>query len=257
MKKQTIWTSLLIFIMMIVSITTSASAQDEEGYRVSLRREFGYGAGSNVRGTMSLRLVGDEEAVEQVAFFIDDKPLVTVQTSPFKTQFDTDNIGVGWHDMKALVTLKDGRQITTPAIRYNFISVEEQNSGLKNILLPIGVVLISVMGISALIQTIGKPKKGQAQDSPRQYGPLGGTICPKCGHPFSRSLFGINLVVGRLERCEACGKFVMTTRATPTELAAAEAAEKASVVKDRNIEEVRNEKEETGLVDESKYIDHL
>jgi uncharacterized protein (DUF983 family) len=33
--------------------------------------------------------------------------------------------------------------------------------------------------------------------------------CPHCGETFERRLFGISLFVRRLERCPACGKWVM------------------------------------------------
>jgi hypothetical protein len=58
---------------------------------------------------------------------------------------------------------------------------------------------------------------------PITYGLAGGAVCPKCGLPFSRSVFGLNLLVGKLSRCPHCGKWSVVGRASPEELAAAEA----------------------------------
>ncbi len=255
LKFRNLLTSLLLGLALILTNVHVVAAQDDEGYRVSLRRDFGYGAGSNVRGTMSISLVGDETQVQQVIFLIGGEEMATVNQAPFKFQFDTDQQGAGWHDLSANVLMKDGTSITTDAIRYNFVTQEEQNSGMKNILVPIGVVVIAAIGISTLVQMIGRPKKPTDTGKPRDYGPLGGTICPKCGHPFPRSRLGMNLVVGRLERCESCKRFVMTRRATPAELASAEAAERVGSVKPA--EPILTEEQERDQLDESKYIDQL
>jgi ribosomal protein L32 len=87
---------------------------------------------------------------------------------------------------------------------------------------------------------------------------LGGTICPKCGHPFPRSLFGMNLVVGRLERCESCGKFSLTRRATTEELYRAEVTEKAAAREATQAAKVEPKKDDTAdKLDDSKYIDSI
>jgi hypothetical protein len=225
-----------------------------------LRKEFGYGLGSNISGTYSVRLLGDEERVESVQFFIDDREIAKVLESPFKTEFQTDDFGFGWHDIYAEVAVVNGSVMKTGTLRYKFLSPEEEKSGIRGVLLPVGVVLIAAMGISVLIQMLGKKKESPADPTrPRNYGPLGGTICPKCGHPFPRSLLGMNLVVGRLERCESCKKFVMTRRATPAELVAAEAAERAVNQPDMTItKEIQEEREiPRDSLEDSKYIDQL
>lgn len=248
---------LSVFLLLVLFLVSGKSvlAQAEDDYRVSLRRNFGYGAGSNIRGSMTLSLQGEESQVQQVTFLIDGKEMAVVNQAPFKFQFDTNEQGAGIHDLGASVLLKSGETITTPTIRYNFITQEEQNQGMKDILLPIGAVVIAAVGISALVQMIGRPKKPLDPDAPRNYGPLGGTICPRCGHPMPRSILGMNLVVGKLQRCESCKRFVMTVRATPAQLAAAEAAERASF-KD-NLEPVAIKESEKDILEESKYIDEL
>jgi hypothetical protein len=56
--------------MFLVVHTLPVSAQEGE-YGIRLRRDFGYGAGSNVRGTFTISLSGDESQVTSVAFLID------------------------------------------------------------------------------------------------------------------------------------------------------------------------------------------
>jgi ribosomal protein L32 len=84
---------------------------------------------------------------------------------------------------------------------------------------------------------------------------LGGTVCPKCGRPFPRHLFGIKLIVGRLDRCDNCGKWVMTNRATPAALRAAEEAEKADLVADEAVTAVKEDNSPS--LDDTRYMDDL
>ncbi len=126
------------------------------------------------------------------------------------------------------------------------------------ILLPVGGIIVGAVLISVLIQFLGRKKVTLNPDVPRDYGMLGGTICPKCGHPFPRSLLGMNLVVGRLERCESCGKFSLTRRATPEELYRAERAERDAARQASAAEMVTPEKPAPkDDLDESKYIDSI
>lgn len=256
MKKQTLlFCAITLAVGLLLSSLSPASAQDEPGYRISLRREFGYGAGSNIRGRMSLRLVDESADVQQVTYLMDGQEIAVLNEAPFKFEFHTDDYGYGPHDISALVTTSNNKIFDTNTLRYNFVTQAEETSGIKNILLPVGVVLIAAMGFSALVQFIGKPKQTPQPGQPRNYGMLGGTICPRCGHPFPRSLLGMNLVVGRLERCESCKRFVMTVRATPAQLAEAEAREAASAaeaVKPLDMEEMGKD-----AIEESKYFDSL
>jgi len=51
---------------------------------------------------------------------------------------------------------------------------------------------------------------------------MGGTICPRCNHPYPFHIWGLNLVGGRLDRCDQCGKWAYARRYQPDVLAAAE-----------------------------------
>jgi len=227
-------------------------------YTVRFNRDFGYGNGSNVRGTFSLAVSGDLEKVSGVTYFIDEKQLAAVTENPFKYQFNTSDHAVGWHALNAEVTTTDGKTTLLAPVRYNFVSEQAQSEDMTRILIPIGGIVVGAMLVSALIQFLGRKKRPLDPDMPRDYGMLGGTICPKCGHPFPRSLLGMNLVVGRLERCESCGKFSLTRRATPEELFRAERAERDAARQASAAEMVTPEKPAPkDDLDESKYIDSI
>jgi hypothetical protein len=225
--KKTLWLSILLAAVLLVVQTSLVSAQGGE-YGIRLRRDFGYGAGSNVRGTFTISLSGDESQVGSVVFLIDGEEMATVEEAPFRFQFHTDSYGFGVHQLSAKVFLLDGSMITTRSVGLNFLSPEEERGGMTTLFIGIGGALILALVIFGLVQFLvfkRKPGRAVQPGEARQYGLLGGAICPKCGRAFPRHIWGINLVVGKFDRCEHCGKWSMTTRAAPEALRAAEAAE--------------------------------
>lgn len=254
---------LTIFIVLLMSLLAFSkpfvhAQTPTPPYGIRFNRDFGYGAGSNVRGTFSLAISGDLEQITSVTYLVDGKELATVTETPFKFQFHTDSQGYGWHDLSAEITLTGGSQLSLSTIRYNFVSPEDEKTDMTGILIPIGGIVVGALLVSVLIQFLGRKKKPLDPDIPRDYGMLGGTICPKCGHPFPRSLIGMNLVVGRLERCESCGKFSLTRRATTEELYRAEKAERDAARQASEAEmEVPEKREPKDALDESKYIDSI
>ena len=201
---------------------------------------------------------GDETAVRNVRFVIDGEMLAEVGSAPFSFQFKTDDYGFGTHNLWAEVDLQDGTTLTTPSIQYNFVSPEEERKQMGSILGFIGGGIVVTLLIVGLVQGVflkGSRKGPHQPGEPRNYGMLGGTICPKCGRPFPRHLFGIKLVVGRLDRCDNCGKWVMTTRATPAALQMAEEAEKADLVADEAVTAVKADKSTS--LDDTRYMDDL
>ena len=256
MKKKS-FISLLILVVLLVMQSGVVLAQ-EDSYSVHMSRIFGYGGGVNIRGTFKISLVGDDASVRNVRFVIDGETLAEVAASPFNFQFKTDDYGFGYHQLWAEVTLKDGTSLTTPAVQYNFVSPEEEREQVGSILGVVGGGIVVTLLIVGLVQGAflkGSRKHPHQPGEPRNYGMLGGTICPKCGRPFPRHLFGIKLVVGRLDRCDNCGKWVMTNRATPAALQAAEAAEKAELVADEAVTAVKADKSTS--LDDTRYMDDL
>lgn len=250
--------SFLIVLLLLAGVNSSVAAQTSSDYAVHLRRDFGYGGGVNIRGKFTISLVGDEAEVAQVRFLLDGETMATRTSPPFRFQFQTDDYGFGTHRLWAEVQLKDDTLLTTEALQYNFVSPETEREQIIPLFIGIGgalvVTLIIVGGIQYLIsrgKSGGRRQPGEA----RRYGLLGGAICPKCGRPFVRHLWGMNLVVGRLDRCDNCGKWVMTTRATPEALQAAEAAEQAAEQADQVAADDAWRPEDS--LDETRFVDEI
>jgi len=246
--------STFIALCTALALPNAVLAQDAD-YRISLRRDFGYGMGGDIRGTFSMRLVGEENPVKQVTFLIDDEAIGTITEAPYRLQFHTDDYALGLHSLSAEVQLQDGTTLQTESIQANFISADKEGNFVSTTLISIfGVIVVSFI-IIAIIQTVlFKGKRGQNGAQKGHYGLLGGTVCPKCGKPFPRHIWGMNLVVGRFDRCDHCGKWVMTTRATPAALSAAEdlIQEKPTQPQEANLPP---EKTLEQRLEDSKYID--
>jgi len=247
-------TILLLILLLFPAAPGNAQGND---YTVHLRRDFGYGGGVNIRGKFTISLVGQEDQVQAVTFMIDNSPMVTVQEAPFKYQFHTDDYGFGFHVLSAEVVLKDGGTEVTPSLQYNFVSREEEREQVVNILLIVGGVILLSFVIFALIQAIffnDRARRGEKVVLGQNYGFLGGAVCPKCGAPFSRHIWGLKLVVGRLDRCDSCGKWVMTTRATQEALREAEKAKLAEQEETPTATPIQETKDQ---LDKTRYVDQI
>ena len=255
--KKTFWLSILLAAVFLVVHTLPVSAQVGE-YGIRLRRDFGYGAGSNVRGTFTISLSGDESQVASVVFLIDGEEMATVEEAPFRFQFHTDNFGFGVHQLSANVFLLDGSMITTRSVGLNFLSPEEERGSMTTLFIGIGGALLLALVIYGLVQFLvfkRKPGRTIQPGEARQYGLLGGAICPKCGRGFPRHIWGINLMVGKYDRCEHCGKWSMTTRATPEALRAAETAELEAQQADQEAGTFQGQVKDA--LEDTRYIDEI
>lgn len=255
--KKTFKISVIVLILFIFSLVKPVSGQTS-GYSIHMRRNFGYGGGSNIRGTFTISLMGDEEAVESVVFLIDDEPMATVSETPFSFRFHTDDYGFGIHRLSAEVTLLNGSLQTTPVIQFRFVGPQEERKQILTmvggIVAAIAIALVVVAAVQDLFIRKGKPKHARQPGEPRQYGILGGTICSRCGRPFSRHIWAMNFMVGKLDRCDNCGKWSMTVRATPDALRAAEEAEWAETAE----EEIMPVEPGAGInLDDTKYLDEI
>lgn len=245
--------TVLVFSVLIVPVY----GQDAD-YAIRLRRDFGYGAGSNVRGTFTVSLVGDESGVVSVDFLIDDEVMASVEEQPFRYQFHTDDYGFGVHQLSARVFLEDGSVVRTASVGLIFVSPEDERQSLTRIFTGIGVTLIIPLVIFVLLQSrVGKrkPVRGLQPGEPQTYGVLGGAICPKCRRHFPRHFWGVNLVVGKYDRCEHCGKWSITVRATPEELRAAEESELDLSQPDQDLTSKQDQVKD--VLEDTRYFDQL
>lgn len=247
----------LLCLGLLLCHTLTAKAQDED-YQVHIRKDFGYGMGNTIQGRFSMRLLGDEAQVKQVTFFVDDEVIATVDSAPFRIQFSTDDFEVGTHQLYAKVELSDGGVYRTPAAQFRFLSSGEAGKDVTTLLIGLGGAIILTLLIVAAVQALlikKKPKQSYGLAVPRDYGILGGTICPKCGRPFPRHIWGLNLLLGRLDRCEHCGKWVMTVRTSPAALRSAEEAE-IGEIQPETMPDFDHENKNDSLED-TKYFDEI
>ncbi|MHB8192833.1 MAG: Ig-like domain-containing protein [Bellilinea sp.] len=249
-----ILTGLWLALTLLFASVIPALAQD--GYRVNVNKELGFANGSEIRGDFSISLIGDESNIASVTFLIDGQELAVVSQAPFKTTFKTQSYPNGEHQLNAAVTFMDGTTQTVEAKRFMFLSVEEERGSMTEILVPLLAVVFGLMVFGIGTQFLagrGKPAGGPEPGTARSYGIAGGSICPRCKRPTPRHVFGFNLVVGKLDRCENCGKWSIM-RAYPIDvLRAAEAAEFKVEQGDGLAPEKSEEEKLREMLDDSRY----
>ena len=218
---------LLIFILLMTIPFRSAFAQADEGLSISLRRDFGYSSGTGkIQGTFTIKATGPDD-LNRVIFLIDSDRLGEDQEPPFQTQFRTGDFPLGVHTLQAIGYRDTGEELNSNLIRNEFVSAEAGFQSAIKILLPILALVLGGMLISYLLPSLVGRRKHLATypGNPPNYGPFGAAICPRCSRPFARHIWGLNLVVGKFDRCPHCGRWSLVGRASPQALRAAELAE--------------------------------
>jgi len=242
------------FLMLLLPATVLAQESD---FRLSVSKEFGYANGSQIRGTFSIKVVGPEEQITSVAFMIYGQPMGEVAQPPFQLKFNTQGYSTGIHELSAAVSLIDGQQLSLGPTRFDFVTAEQESRDMQRIIIPILAIVLAatVIGFGSQYLTMRGKVGNVAPGTQRNYGVLGGAICPKCKRPTPRHVWGMNMVIGKLDRCENCGKWSILRAAPIDVLRAAEQAElefekPAVVVTEKSEEEKLRE-----LLDKSKYTD--
>ena len=127
---------------------------------------------------------------------------------------------------------------------------------MRNILVPVfgGVIVLMIIGAGSQFFVFrNKRLQRVTPGTARNYGIKGGTICKRCGRPYSIHFWSINLAVGALDRCEHCGHWAVVRSRPQAELRAAEQAE----LQDQSIpvaQPLSPEEELRRQLDESRYI---
>ena len=206
----------LILLAALISVGTAVAQSDNE-LRLTLSRDFGTGLGNNIQGTFSFRVSGPDN-LASVTFYIDDLVVGKDSEAPFRLQFKTDSYPLGFHTLRAVGIDQNGQELTSNQIRRNFISSSSANRTTLYLVVPIILIVVGGMLLSSWIANRGQ-KSGDGADL-RMNGPFGGTICPKCDKPFARHIWGLNIGVGKYDRCPHCGKWSIVRRVHPDVLAA-------------------------------------
>ena len=222
MKK--LFLGFLVAILISLTAVFVAQAQGEE-LTITFSRDFGYSSGGgDIQGLFSIKVNGPD-TLTKVVFYIDDDAIGEDTEAPFKLQFNTDSYTLGQHAIYAAGTTSDGRELKTKVVHANFVSASEGTQSAMRILIPIlGIVAVAVV-LAAVIPVItGRKTIPLEPGTPRNY-PLGGAVCPKCQRPFAVHIYGLNLGLGKLDRCPYCGKWSVVRRESLQKLRAAEEAE--------------------------------
>ena len=258
MRKLFLMTALIIGLVLSMTALQNASAQNEiPELKLSLSRDFGYSSGTGrIQGTFSMKVSGPQE-LERVVFLIDNKQVAEDSEAPFRFQFNTDSYALTEHSLNAVGYTADGSEIASNTIKVIFVSSEEGGKLVMTIVVPLVAVVLGLMVLSYLVPMLtqkGKSKVPPGQ--PRNYGMMGGTICPKCSRPYSLNFLALNLGVGKLDRCPHCGKWSIVHRVPLDMLRTAETAELAEASRDEAAVEPMTDEEKTRkALDDSRYQD--
>lgn len=192
----------------------------------------------------------------RVTYYLDDQVLGEVLEPPFTLQFSTDDYPLGAHRIAAVGYTKEAGKIQSNILQVQFVSSGEGWQAAMDIIIPMIVLILGAIGLAFLVPFIFT--RGRKEKLPlgaqRNYGYYGGAICPKCTRPFSRHVYGLNLGVGKFDRCPYCGKWSMVKRSSIEELRAAEAAELNNTADDSAFKvQLTDEERFNKEVEDSRY----
>lgn len=247
-----------VFLFLLPFLASPAYAQtEEEQLSLRLSRDFGYSSGGgDIQGTFSMKASGPED-LERVVFMIDEEIIGEITEPPFNLRFNTDNYPTGIHRMSAVGYTSSGQELASNAIQAEFVTAQQSQQQTVKFVLPLlGFIAIAVL-LSLLFPMI--ISRGRTSSLPpgaaRNYSPFGGTICSRCKRPFGRHMYGLNLVVGKYDRCPYCGKWSLTRAASPSQLAAAEAAELEAITQAEKSSPIAQADQLKRDLDDSRYQD--
>jgi len=248
-------TFLLLISLFSLSIYLPGWAQEQEEFRLSLRRDFGYSSGTGrIQGSFSAIVEGPDN-LDRVIFLIDGQEMGEITQPPFELKFHTGDYPLGVHTLSARGYTADGKELVSNEQRREFVPAEEGLETAGKIVIPLVGVVILVMLLSYVLPSVLGRKKGShlPLGAPRSYGLLGGAICPKCGRPFGMHIWGLNLVAGKLDRCPHCGRWSLVRRAWPDALRTAEEAELQQVQPGEPGQSTSDEDDLRKELDDSRY----
>ena len=250
MKKLS-FASLIAVIFSLVAVFAALAQSDE--LDISFSREFGYSSGGgDIQGLFSIKVSGPD-SLTKVAFYVDDTMIGEDVEAPFKLQFNTDNYSLGEHAVYAIGTTSGGNELKTEVVHANFVSASEGTKTAVWILIPVlGLVVVALI-LAAVVPIItGRKTIPLEPGTPRNY-PMGGAICPKCERPFAIHLYGVNLGLGKFDRCPYCGKWSVVRRQPLQALRAAEEAELERAQETGSVQGMTEEEKLKNQLEDSKF----
>ena len=239
------------FVLFLILMPVAGMAQEEdEGFKLSIRREFGYGGGSRIQGRFSMRASGPE-SINRVEFLIDGEVVFNDNELPFRYDFSTGEYPAGVHSLSAIGYTNSGETLQSGTWTYEFVTAEQARTDVLKILAPIVGLVLLFMIVGVLVPFLMGKRKGGFR--PGEYGSAGGAVCTRCGLPFTRHFFSPNLLLGKLERCPHCGKWGIVRAASRAELEAAEARLALDEERGRLTPDEDEQERLKRLIDESRF----
>jgi len=246
-----------VLFTLYASRFTVAYAQNDE-LQLAVRRNFGYGGGSQIQGNFRMEIDTPPAGVIAVTFLIDGIAIGTDAEPPFRIDFDTENYADGWHELTAEAQTRDGRTLVSEVRRFEFVPAEVGFEVGGRIA---GIVFVIVGGIFVFVTVLQflLPGRGKTNSLPlgakRNYGWLGGAICPKCQRPFPLHWWRFKLGKASYDRCDHCGRWSLVHAASPAQLTAAEQAELAQAQPEKALAHENAEERLRRQLDETRYTD--
>ena len=248
--------SLRLFALLTFFFAAAVAAVAQTGeLQLFVRRNFGYGGGDQIQGSFNMQATGPAD-LASVTFKVDGQVVGTVIAAPFGVNFNTDTYGLGWHTLTAEGQTASGRKLVSAPRRFEFVSAAVGWQAAGRIVVPILGVLVIIV-VVAVVGTLLEIRRGRLSPTPlgaaRRYGILGGSICPKCGRPFSRHWWAPNAVAGKLDRCPHCGRWSVVRAMPLDQLRAAEAAELQAAQPTALAPELSAEEKLRRQIDDSRF----
>ena len=249
----------LLLAVIVLALPLAAYAQDDATLTLYVRRNVGYSAAGEIQG--SFRMEADAPAdIISVTFYIDQSVVGIDTEAPWRVDFNTEAYALGPHTLTAEGSRADGSFLASAPRELSFVSEADSWKAAQDIFVPIIAVALGIVvlvGVLATVQAMRSKANPTPLGAQRQYGLMGGTICPKCGRPFSRHIWGLNAGLGKFDRCDHCGKWSLV-RALPLEqLRAAEAAELKNTGEGAGtVPALSPEERLRKQLDDSRYSDH-
>jgi hypothetical protein len=207
-----------MLLLLLALFAGDARAQEAPELELRLIRTFGYGGINEIEGNFNLAL-SDPPPLERAEFLFDGQVVHTATSEPFEYRFHTGEYSPEVHTMSALGYTPAGDVLASNSITMRFLSDQEARQAVTGIIVPMLTLILGIMAGGFLLSAFVARRRGFV---PGQYGSAGGAICPRCGMPYSRHVFSLNLITGKLERCPHCGKWAIVGRASPLALQQAE-----------------------------------
>lgn len=255
-KSRFILNSFLALVVLLITVTPVFAQQDE--FRLGVNKNVGYSSGDQLRGSMRVYIIGSSASIKSVEYFIDGKSIGVGKAPTFDISFLTTDFPVGYHDLSATVQTQDGRTVDVAARRFDFITPEQEASGVGRILIPLLGIIVVVMVIAVGAQVLFFRKKfiNMPPGTQRNYGFRGGTICPRCKRPYPMHWWSLNAGIrSRFDRCDFCGKWAIVSPKSLEELRAAEKRELETSEGTAPMIEKTEEEKLREMIDKSKYSD--